>query len=426
MRPVPVEAAKNTKSVAAGNSMTGIVFGEGAASPVAVQGFKGAAVEANIRYKGRADLGLIVSDVPAVVAGVFTRNRVKAAPVVHSIELFSSGTKHARAILVNSGNANACTGAEGLEDVKVICGMAAHELGLKQKEIHMCSTGVIGEPLPVEKFEKALPNLVSELRKEGLNDVARAIMTTDTVPKMAWACIENSGRKTTVLGIAKGAGMIAPDMGPPHATMLSFLLTDARVNGEWWQELISSVVEKSFNRITVDGDTSTNDTVLALANGMADASCSEEELFNAVNLVTASLATQIVADGEGATKCVKIEVTGACDSRDAELVARTIANSPLVKTAFYGQDPNWGRIIAAAGRSGVNIEPDKISIAIDEIKLVKNGKGLGKENEAKAQEIMKGDAYSVIVDLGLGNSRSSILTCDLTVEYININAEYRS
>ena len=426
MRHALVEAVKNTKNAAAGNSMTGIIFGEGTLSPVTVRGFKGSAIEANIRYKGRADLGLIVSEVPAAVAGVFTKNQVKAAPVIHSMKQLSSGIRKARAILVNSGNANACTGTEGLENVKAICAMAAHELGLQPEEIHMCSTGVIGEQLPVKKFEKALPSLVSGLKADGINSVARAIMTTDTVPKLAWACIEESGKKTTVLGIAKGAGMIAPNMGPPHATMLSFILTDAKVDSGWWQEILTAITEKSFNRITVDGDTSTNDTVLAFANGMAETSCSNEDLFEAVNLVAASLATQIVADGEGATKCVEVEVTGARNFQEADLVARTIANSPLVKTAFYGQDPNWGRIIAAAGRAGVTLDPDKISISIDHVKIVENGKGLGKENEAKAQEIMKKDAYSLIIDLGLGNSRSSILTCDLSVEYVNINADYRS
>ncbi len=408
-----------------------MIFGEGATAPVTVEGFKGASTAANIRYHGRPDLGLIVSDVPAAIAGVFTRNKVKAAPVIHSMKQLAAGSHSARAILVNSGNANACTGAEGLESVHSICSMASKQLGIKPDEVFMCSTGVIGEQLPVGQFEKAMPDLVSGLKTDGMNEVARAIMTTDTIPKMAWACLEGRQDGVTVLGMAKGSGMIAPDMAPLHATMLSFIITDAKVDIDWWQEVLSLVTQKSFNRITVDGDTSTNDTVLAMANGVKcrdtiKGGAQAEELFEAVNLVAASLARQIVADGEGATKCVEVEVTGAKDSHDADLVARTIANSPLVKTAFYGQDPNWGRIIAAAGRAGVAIDPEGISIAVDGIKIVEAGKGLGEDQEAKARRLMERDAFCIKVDLGIGKGRASILTCDLSVEYVNINADYRS
>ena len=428
---VLVAAVKNIKNVVAESSMANITFGEGTSSSVLVQGFKGSAVEANIRYSNRLDLGLIVSDVPAVIAGVFTRNKVKAAPVLHSISLMSSGIEKCRAVLVNSGNANACTGEEGLQNVQAICSMAANKLNLSPEQIHMCSTGVIGEQLPVEKFKNALPRLVSNLKKDGFNSVATAIMTTDTVPKMAWATIEKGGNKINILGMAKGAGMIAPDMGPPHATMLSFIITDAKVEPKWWQEIITSITANSFNKITVDGDTSTNDTVLALANGLSNSAPikdmdSGKDFFEAVNLVATSLASQIVADGEGATKLVAIRIKGAKNFDEADAIARTIANSPLVKTAFFGEDPNWGRILAAAGRSGACLDPDKISIFIEDVQIVKKGKGLGKEQEAKAQDIMKRAVFSVTVDLGLGDGRSSMLTCDLSVEYVKINADYRT
>jgi glutamate N-acetyltransferase/amino-acid N-acetyltransferase len=396
-----------------------------------VEGFRGSAVQAAIRHEGRLDLGLIVSDRPAALAGVFTSNEVKAAPVLVGMERLREGPPYARAIVVNSGNANACTGAEGVSRVREICSHVAQELGILPEDALMCSTGVIGEPLPIERIREATPSLIEALSDDGILAVARAILTTDTVEKTVLKRVDIGGVNVTVAGLAKGSGMIGPRMGPPHATMLAFLLSDAVVDPLWFQAAVERSASASFNRITVDGDTSTNDTVLALANGAADNEqinerCHGEALEQVIREVMQDLARQIVQDGEGATKCVTVVVKNARSVAEADSIARTIAESPLVKTAFFGQDPNWGRIMAAAGRAGFPLEQSVMGLAVGGVVIVKNGQGVGQGAEARAKEVMAGHEFSVVLDLGLGEKEASILTCDLSVEYVRINANYRT
>ncbi len=392
-----------------------------------VKGFSAAAVEAGIRYENRLDLGLIYSDRPAVTAGVFTTNRVKAAPVLLDRKRLQSG--QAQAVLINSGNANACTGEEGLGFARLTADMAARELNIDPDLVQVASTGVIGEPLESAPFARAMPGLVKGLSRDGFNDLARAMMTTDTRPKIVHRTIAVDGVLVSILGVAKGAGMIMPNM----ATMLCFVLTDARIVFPVLRDIVTKGVEASFNRITVDGDTSTNDTVLVMANGAAGNGWLEEDNPGAVATFRAAmegvfseLATMIVADGEGATKMVTIRVEGACEQEAALDAARTIANSPLVKTAFFGRDPNWGRIMAALGRSNCFFHPDRVCIFFDDVMIVENGLGLGPDAERKAAQVMRQETFTVHVQLNDGVECGEILTCDLSSEYIAINADYRS
>ena len=392
-----------------------------------VKGFSAAAVEAGIRYQGRLDLGLIYSDRPAVTAGVFTTNRVQAAPVLLDKQRLQKG--QAQAILVNSGNANACTGEEGMKFARLTADMAARELAIEPELVQVASTGVIGEHLERAPFERAMPGLVKALSRDGFEDLAQAMMTTDTRPKLVHRTIALDGVLVSVLGVAKGAGMIMPNM----ATMLCFVLTDARIVFPVLRDIVSKGVEESFNRITVDGDTSTNDTVLVMANGAAGNDWLEEDNPGAVatfretmDEVFSELAAMIVADGEGATKMVTIRVEGAREREDALDAARTIANSPLVKTAFFGQDPNWGRIMAALGRSGCFFHPERVNISFDDVMMVKNGLGLGPEAERNAARVMRQKEFTVHVQLNDGVECGEILTCDLSNEYVAINADYRS
>jgi glutamate N-acetyltransferase / amino-acid N-acetyltransferase len=392
-----------------------------------VKGFSAAAVQAGIKYSGRFDLGMIFSRTPAVTAGAFTTNKVKAAPVVLDMERLRSGL--AQAVLVNSGNANACTGKDGM-DVAVATGaLAARELGIDPALVQIASTGVIGQQLRVEPFAKAMPQLVAELSADGFEQLAQAIMTTDLVPKIATATVMIGGTEVKLLGVAKGSGMIMPDM----ATMLCFVVTDAQIVFPVLNRLVKSGVEQSFNRITVDGDTSTNDMVLVMANGEAGNPWIDEDnpegaaLFGAVlHGIFKELALKVVADGEGATKLVTISVTGARDEDEALNAAQTIANSALVKTAFFGEDANWGRIIAALGRSECTFDPNKVAISFDAVMLVENGLALGAEQEAAATEVLKQRSFTVTVNLGDGNARSEVYTCDFSYDYVKINADYRS
>ncbi len=392
-----------------------------------VKGFSAAATAAGIRYQDRLDLGLIYSDRPAVTAGVFTTNRVKAAPVLLDRERLQRG--QAQAILINSGNANACTGEEGMAFARSTTELAAQHLDIDPELVQAASTGVIGEPLAIAPFANAMPELVAGLAHDGFNDLARAMMTTDTIPKIVYRTIAVDGVMISILGLAKGSGMIMPDM----ATMLCFVLTDARIVFPVLRDIVRRGVDNTFNRITVDGDTSTNDTVLVMANGAADNGWLDEddpgavETFSgAMQEVFSELATMIVADGEGATRLVTIRVEGARDRAAALAAARTIANSPLVKTAFFGQDPNWGRIMAALGRSGCFFRPERVSIAFDDALMVKNGLGLGPDAERKAARVMRQKKFTVNVQLNDGAEYGEILTCDLSNEYIAINADYRS
>ncbi len=392
-----------------------------------VKGFSAAAVQAGIRYADRFDLGLIYSQVPAVTAGTFTTNKVKAAPILLDMERLRTGL--AQAVLVNSGNANACTGKVGMDVALATSAIAARELGVEESLVQVASTGVIGQQLHTEPFARSMPLLVEKLSADGFEDLAKAIMTTDTVPKIATATVSIDGVETSILGIAKGSGMIMPDM----ATMLCFVVTDARIVFPVLNQLVKDGVERSFNRITVDGDTSTNDMVLVMANGAAENAWIDEGNIEAATLfgealygVFKELALKIVADGEGATKLVTIKITGARDDEEAMSAAQTIANSALVKTAFFGEDANWGRIIAALGRSECNFEQEKVTISFDDVILVENGLVLDAEREAAATRVLKQKQFTVTVHLNEGSAETEVYTCDFSYDYVKINADYRS
>lgn len=392
-----------------------------------IKGFSFSAVEAGIRYANRLDLGLIYSDSPCVTAGLFTTNQVKAAPVLIDKERLKSG--HAQAILVNSGCANACTGAKGMEVAKATSSLVSEALGISDDLIQLSSTGVIGEQLNLDAFERNIPKLVKELSADNFELVAQAIMTTDTVQKVATVTVVIGGKEVKIMGMAKGAGMIMPNM----ATMLAFVFTDARINFPELHKSLAKGVERTFNRITIDGDTSTNDMVLVMANGTAENpwidgdSPQDQQLFqDGLETVLKDLALQIVSDGEGATKTITIRVCGAKENEEAEKIARTVATSSLVKTAFFGEDANWGRIIAAMGRSGVRFSPDHVDLSFGNVMMVKNGLSLGKEAEVAATEVLKEKNITVCIDLKDGPGCEEVFTCDFSIDYVKINADYRS
>jgi glutamate N-acetyltransferase/amino-acid N-acetyltransferase len=393
-----------------------------------VPGFKAGAVAAAIRYQGRPDLALILSEVPAVAAGVFTTNKVQAAPVLLS-RSHLTGINRARAIVVNSGIANACTGEVGLQRAQATAHMVSAAIGCPIHEVLVASTGVIGMDLPLEPVANHLPKLISAVSGDGWFDAARAIMTTDRVPKIHMVKDLLQDRPFTVLGIAKGAGMIYPDM----ATLLSFVATDAAISTQALQTLVREETDRSFNRITVDGDTSTNDTLFVLANGLAGNqpiekldSSDGERLRWALGQVLLNLAKMIVADGEGATKFVEITVKGGSSKAAALLAARTVSNSSLVKTALFGEDANWGRILAALGRAGIDFDPQRVQLFFNGVKLVENGLALGEEAETQVSKILKESSFSITIDLGQGEAEETVYTCDLSLDYVKINANYRS
>jgi glutamate N-acetyltransferase/amino-acid N-acetyltransferase len=391
-----------------------------------IRGFSFSTVEAAIKIAGRKDLALIFSEVPAIAAAVFTTSTVKAAPVLVSREHIASG--FAQALVVNSGNANACTGEAGMKVALETTQLVAHALGIDAAAVQVCSTGVIGVQMPMERIQNAIPALVDGLSSGTLDDIAQAIMTTDTFPKMEASSGQAGGVSYTVAGIAKGAGMIMPNM----ATMLSLIITDAVIEPTFLQQSFRGAVDNSFNAITVDGDMSTNDTCLIMANGMAEnpvitAGSAEGHSFALIlNDVLLSLAKQIVKDGEGATKFVEIRVTGARDDSDAKRAAMAIANSSLVKTAFFGQDANWGRIFAAVGYSGAEVDQSQLSLNFNEVCMARNGIFAGEDAEVRGTEVLKQKEFTVSVDLGIGSGTATVYTSDLTHEYININADYRS
>jgi glutamate N-acetyltransferase/amino-acid N-acetyltransferase len=395
-------------------------------SDMIVPGFKFAAAAAGIKKPGVLDLCLMVADTPAAAAGVFTKNRVKAAPVLISKDRLRTG--RAQAILVNAGNANACTGPEGLTTARDTCRAAAKLLHIPERLVLPSSTGVIGSPLPGDRITAALPQLVAGLNPDGLGDAARAIMTTDTRPKASLVQGKLDGRKFTLAGIAKGSGMIHPDM----ATLLVFLFTDAAASSKVLKTLLRQALTKSFNRITVDGDTSTNDTILLLAGGQAGnpvitgAGAAMSALGEAVARVMGELAYQVVADAEGARHVYRVEVLGAATAAEAKKAALTVALSPLVKTAMAGEDVNWGRIMAALGRAGARFDPQRVAIAFGGQPVVENGRGLGPQAEAAAQQVIKSGAFTVTIRLNAGDFADYYETCDFTEDYVRINADYRS
>lgn len=391
-----------------------------------IKGFQFSAVEAAIKKPGRKDLALIFSEVPAAACAVFTTNKVKAAPVLLSMERIASGT--AQALVVNSGNANACTGEPGMVAARETTHLVAGGLKIADEAVQVSSTGVIGVQMPLDRFKGAIPALVEGLASGTLDDVAEAIMTTDTFPKMEARSGLAGEVSYTVAGIAKGAGMIMPNM----ATMLSFIITDAAVEPALLDRAFRSAVDSSFNIISVDGDTSTNDTCLIMANGQAGnpaiaAGTSEAAAFEGLlRDVLLSLAKQIVKDGEGATKFVEIRITGADDNADAKRAAMAVANSSLVKTAFFGQDANWGRIFAAVGYSGSRVDQSLLSLHFDDICMARDGVFVGGDAEARGTEVLKKREFTVTVDLGLGDGSATVYTSDLSHEYVSINADYRT
>ncbi|NLI83194.1 MAG: bifunctional glutamate N-acetyltransferase/amino-acid acetyltransferase ArgJ [Deltaproteobacteria bacterium] len=418
MTPVHAEAEKNIRSVVVNRT------------PFTVPGFRVAAASTGMRYKERLDLALIAVDpeLNARAAGVFTTNRFCAAPVTLCKENLKSA--RVKAVIINAGIANACTGEEGYKRAKEMARLTADALDFSHREVLVCSTGIIGPQVEIDPISRVMPELVGKLRRDGWEDVARAIMTTDTVPKMANARVEISGKLVTVGGVVKGSGMIAPNM----ATLIALVCTDAAIQPPILDHWLRWSSSRSFNCITIDGDMSTNDTLLAVASGRAgnpiitDIGSSDSRAFGAaLHAVLLELAKMVVMDGEGASKFIEIHVTGAADRDSARTVALAIANSPLVKTAFFGEDANWGRVVAAAGRSGCPLIPEKVALFFDDLCVFRNGTPVpGSEVEEKASRIFKQKEIRVQVDLGTGSAGFTAYTCDLSYDYVKINASYRS
>jgi len=394
----------------------------------AIDGVRMATAEAGIKYKNRTDVLMMVFDQPATVAGVFTRSKCPSAPVDFCRANLAAGK--ARAVVVNSGNANAFTGRKGREATALTAQSAAEAVGCSTSEVFLASTGVIGEPLDATKFAGVLGDMKGRATGDFWLEAAKAIMTTDTYPKVATRTAELGGVTVTINGIAKGAGMIAPDM----ATMLSFVVTDADIPAPVLQQLLSGGVGPTFNSVTVDSDTSTSDTLLAFATGAAKgrgqkpvASIADAAAFaDALNALLKDLALQVVRDGEGARKMLEVTVTGAESNESAKRIALSIANSPLVKTAVAGEDANWGRVVMAVGKAGEPADRDRLKIWFGDVRVAVDGERDAAYSEDAASAVMKQQDIPVRVDLGLGSGTATVWTCDLTKEYVEINGDYRS
>ncbi len=392
----------------------------------AAQGFTASGVHAGIKKVRKPDLALVVSERPGPIAGTFTNNRVVAAPVILDRQHLRQGV--GQAIIVNSGNANACTGKAGMANAREMAQLTASALGIEVHKVFVCSTGVIGQPLPIERVRAALPAAMANLKSKGGRAAAQAILTTDLRPKEAALRSRLDGVPITVGGMAKGSGMIHPDM----ATMLAFITTDATIEQPTLQQALQQAVDHSFNCISVDGDTSTNDTVLCLTNGLAGGpplrpgSVELATFQRMLDRVCQELALSICRDGEGVTKVVKIAVTQARSPIEAKRVARTVATSNLVKTALFGEDANWGRIMGAVGRAGVAIDPNKVAVWFDRAQIVKEGVGLGAAAEKAITKVIKRKEFTISIDLGQGTGAAHVWTTDLSYDYVRINASYRS
>ncbi|MBI5746412.1 MAG: bifunctional glutamate N-acetyltransferase/amino-acid acetyltransferase ArgJ [Nitrospirae bacterium] len=390
------------------------------------KGFIATGVSCGIKKDSRLDLALIFSEKVSAAAGLFTTNRFIAPPLILTKKNLKKGT--GQAVIVNSGNANAATGSRGYEDALEMGALTAKELGIDSSLVSVASTGVIGEPLPMEKIRSGIPLVVNGLRKNGGKDAARAIMTTDTFFKEAAVKGIVGGREVSVGGIAKGSGMIHPNM----ATMLAFIGTDATISGGLLKKSLRKASDLSFNMITVDGETSTNDMVLCLANGMSGAreiregSRELKEFQSLLEYVCLALAKMIVRDGEGATKFVTITVDNARNFKDAKKIAMSVGRSLLVKTAFFGEDANWGRFMAAIGYSGVKVDEGEVDIYYDGVKIVNSGTGTGSKADLMASKVLKKKEFSVRIDLKAGKEKATVWTTDLSYDYVRINASYRS
>ena len=390
---------------------------------IAPQGFRFAV--AGFRKENRPDLALLVSDVPAVAAGTFTQNRFPAAPVVVAKAMLAERPE-ARAVVINSGQANACTGDEGMRNCRLTLELVGRAAGLDPSAVLPASTGVIGAQLKMDLWEKAAPVLAANLGQSTPEDFASAIMTTDAFPKLSHREVALPGGVVRLVGMAKGAGMICPNM----ATMLSVVLCDAEVEASLWQKLLREAVDQTFNRVTVDGDTSTNDTLYGLTNGASGVAVADGESVAALSAALVSvlgdLAYMLVQDGEGASKVARIHVTGARSDADAERVARTVGHSQLVKTALYGRDANWGRIVAAVGRSGAEFEPEDVRVSLCGVELFRNGQPTDLDFDALLEEPLKRRDLPIDIILGAGPGSYTLLASDLGHEYVNVNADYRS
>jgi glutamate N-acetyltransferase / amino-acid N-acetyltransferase len=393
-----------------------------------IAGVRFATIAAGVRYSGRTDVMMALFDRPAAVAGVFTRSKCPSAPVDWCREHLNGGK--ARALIVNSGNANAFTGGVGAAAVAHVAEAAAKAIGAGSNEIFMASTGVIGEPLDATRITRVIEALVADARDDALLAAAKAIMTTDTYPKIATARVKLGDGEVVISGIAKGAGMIAPDM----ATMLAYVFTDAAVAPGALQAMLSKSVERSFNAITVDSDTSTSDTLMVFATGAAKGATPIEdaadpraaEFRRALDKLLRNLAHQVVRDGEGARKFITVNVEGAATRKAAKRIALSIANSPLVKTACAGEDANWGRVVMAVGKAGEKAERDKLDIYFGKTRVARQGLRDPDYDEAATSAYMKRDSIEITADLGIGRGRATVWTCDLTKEYVAINGDYRS
>lgn len=389
----------------------------------AARGFRASGVPAGIK-PGRPDLALLVADSPCPASGVFTTNRVVAAPVRLDRERLTNGL--AQAVVINSGNANACTGEQGMADARQMAVLTAAGLGLDPSLVLVCSTGVIGVPLAMDKIAKGIPLAVASLADDGGGNAARAIMTTDREEKQHAVAFDLDRTRITVGGMAKGAGMIDPRM----ATMLGFITTDAMVGTTALRQLLGEVVDETFNRISVDGDCSTNDTVLMMANGRSGSGEITPDhagwslLREALRRVCRHLAQAIVMDGEGATKLVSLRITRAATMVEAENAARAVANSPLVKTSWFGADPNWGRIMAALGYSGARFKEEDVAIYYNGIPAFRDGRGAGSDTIHRLEEVLRLPRFELVIDLAAGDCAFDFYTCDLTLDYVKINSDY--
>ena len=392
----------------------------------AVPGIRASGVHGGLKTDNLKDVALIVADSPAVAAGVFTRNRVCAATVLLSREHLTN--QIAQAIVVNSGNANACTGEQGLDNARKMAALVSEQLNVEPRNVLVSSTGVIGVQLPMDAIKRGIRRAADTLHENGGHDAAQAIMTTDTVPKEAAAEVEIGGHTIRIGGMTKGSGMIAPNM----ATMLAFLATDAKISSAALQAALQKLVNKSFNRVTVDTDTSTNDTVQILATGAAgnpeitEASGESYDAFcEGLDFVCVELAKKIARDGEGATKMIEVVVKNATNEVEAEAAARSIAESPLVKTAVFGKDANWGRIMMAVGKSKAEFDPYQVDVWLSDYQLVKAGMDSGFDEE-RATQLFSEDTVTITVDLNAGDAGATMWTCDYSYDYIKINADYRT
>ncbi|MYC69227.1 MAG: bifunctional glutamate N-acetyltransferase/amino-acid acetyltransferase ArgJ [Gemmatimonadetes bacterium] len=393
-----------------------IIEGGGVTAP---SGYRAAGIQTGVKESGAKDLALVYSTRPANAAAVYTTNKVQGAPIAIDREHLADGK--ARAVILNSGNANVCNGDVGLDHARRMCALTASELGLQTEEVLVCSTGLIGVPLPIAKIEAGIPRIVAALSEDGGATAAEAIMTTDTVPKSCAVEVELESGRAVVGAMAKGAAMIAPNM----ATMLSVVTTDATVPSGPLQELLSQAIQRTFNCITVDGDMSTSDTVILMANGdgseLGEGDC--ERLYEGIEYACRQMAQAIARDAEGSSKLITIAVRGAATEAEARQVGIAVANSSLVKTAAFGNDPNWGRILCAMGYAGVEFDPERVRVSLCGTDIYGNGAGLDFD-EDRLSAAMQAEEMAIGIDLAMGQATAEIFTCDLTYEYVRLNAEY--